>query len=161
MVEVLADERMYEFTGGEPPTLDRLRQRYRAMARGRSPSGDEWWLNWIVRWPADPVGVVQATVTADRSRADVAWEVGVPWQGQGIAGEAAQAMVDWLFHAGVSNVRACVHPEHAASAAIAARIGLAPSEERIDGEVVWVSTAPERSVRSARPESPNQAKAGG
>ena len=109
MVGVLADERMYEFTGGEPPTVDRLRQRYRALARGRSPSGDEWWFNWIVRMPGDPVGVVQATVTADRSSAEVAWEVGVPWQGQGIAGEAAQAMVDWLRAAGVTR-RAGRHP---------------------------------------------------
>ena len=61
----------------------------------------------------------------------------MPWQGQGVAGEAAQAMVDWLRRDRGVDVRACIHPEHAASAAIAARIGLAPSTERIDGEVVW------------------------
>lgn len=140
MVEVLADERMYEFTGGAPPTLDRLRQRYRTMARGRSPSGDEWWFNWIVHWPPHGlVGAVQATVPADRSRADVAWEVGVPWQGHGVAGEAVRAMIDWLRAAAVTDLRACIHPDHAASVAIASRIGLSPTTELIDGEVVWVN----------------------
>jgi RimJ/RimL family protein N-acetyltransferase len=139
MALVLGDQRMYEFTGGEPLPLERLRERYRQLVVGRSADGSERWLNWVVRLADDgsAVGAVQATVAADGSNADVAWEVGVPWQGRGIAAEAARALVDWLVERGVADIRACIHPEHAASAAVAARAGLAATSEVVDGETVW------------------------
>jgi RimJ/RimL family protein N-acetyltransferase len=139
MVDVLGDERMYEFTGGEPPVLERLRERYRRLAEGRSPDGSELWFNWIVRLAADrtAVGTVQATVVADGDAAEVAWEVGIPWQGHGLASEAAVGMVDWLIAGGVRSISACVHQQHHASARVAARAGLAPTAEVVDGEIVW------------------------
>ena len=139
MVDVLGDRRMYEFTGGEPLVLERLRERYRRLAGGRSADGTELWFNWIVRLAADrtAAGAVQATVTADGDAAEVAWEVGIPWQGRGFASEAAVGMVDWLIAGGVRSISACVHPQHHASASVAARAGLAPTAEVIDGEVVW------------------------
>lgn len=144
MVDVLAHDRMHEFTGGHPLTLDQLRSRYEKLESGRSPLGDEAWMNWIVRLVDDlrPVGVMQATVASDRSSADVAWEVGVASQGQGVASEAATAVVDWLIEQGVPNIRALIHPEHAASAVVAARAGLSASDEHVDGEVVWRRTGP-------------------
>ena len=69
--------------------------------------------------------------------AEVAWVVGVPWQGHGYASEAAAALVDWLAQTGVATVIAFVHPGHAASSAVARRIGLGPTEELVDGELVW------------------------
>jgi RimJ/RimL family protein N-acetyltransferase len=139
MAVVLGDPRMYEFTGGEPLPLDQLRERYRRLVVGRSADGSERWLNWVVRLAADDVavGAVQATVAADGSSADVAWEVGVPWQGRGVASEAAVALVDWLVEHGVAVIRACIHPQHAASAAVAARAGLAATSEVVDGEQLW------------------------
>ena len=99
MVAVYADARMFEFTGGEPPTLDGLRRRYEVLAVGRSPDGTESWLNWIVRIHDGSlaVGVVQATVDDAARHASIAWEIGVPWQGQGFAAEAASALVEWLI----------------------------------------------------------------
>ncbi len=138
MVTVLADPRMNEFTGGAPLALDELRARYRALAVGLSADGIQRWCNWIVRLPGDqPVGVVQATVSVDGSAADVAWEIGVPWHGRGFAAEAARAIVDWLVGMGVGDVSANIHPRHDASAGIARRAGLAPTDELVDGEVVW------------------------
>jgi RimJ/RimL family protein N-acetyltransferase len=138
MVEVLADERMYEFTGGSPLPLERLRERYRRLAVGRSADGSELWFNWIVRLAdGSAVGAMQATVDADGSAAEVAWEVGVPWQGRGYASEAAAGMVDWLVARGVPSITACVHPQHQASAGVAARAGLAATSEVVDGEIVW------------------------
>ena len=139
MVVVLGDGRMYEFTGGAPLPLDQLRERYRRLAVGRSTDGSELWFNWIVRLIADgvAVGVVQATVAAEGSSADVAWEVGVPWQGRGIASEAAVAIVDWLVGRGVVDISACIHPDHHASARVAARAGLTATSEIVDDEVVW------------------------
>jgi RimJ/RimL family protein N-acetyltransferase len=138
MVDVLGDERMHTFTGGEPLSLEQLRTRYRHLAAGHSPDGAELWFNWIVRVDGgQPVGVIQATVAADGSRADVAWEIGVPWQGRGHASEAAAAVVHWLVAGGVGEVRAMVHPEHEASARVAARAGLTATTELVAGESVW------------------------
>ena len=138
MVEVLGDEQMHTFTGGAPLSLDQLRSRYRRLVAGRSGDGNELWFNWIVRLGgARPVGVLQATVTADETRADVAWEIGVPWQGHGYASEAATALVRWLIDSGLTDVRAHIHPEHLGSARVAARAGLAPTTDLVEGEVVW------------------------
>ena len=96
MAEVLADPRLHQFIGGHPATLPELRSRYRTLAAG-SPSPEEVWRNWTVRRRADsrPVGTMQATL--DRRQGDwtaqVAWVIGVPWQGQGYASEAARALV--------------------------------------------------------------------
>jgi RimJ/RimL family protein N-acetyltransferase len=51
MAPLLADERLYTFTGGRPPTLDELRARYARQAAGRSPDGVERWCNWIAAPP--------------------------------------------------------------------------------------------------------------
>ena len=71
MVGVLADARLYEFTGGEPPGLDDLHLRYERQAVGHSPDGTETWLNWIVRLRpgGEAIGFVQATVTGQGRRA--------------------------------------------------------------------------------------------
>jgi RimJ/RimL family protein N-acetyltransferase len=80
-------------------------------------------------------GTVQATI-ANRS-AEIAWVVGTPWQGRGIAGEATRALVDWLATQRLHAVFAHIHPDHHASAAVATSAGLTPSDVRQDGEVRW------------------------
>jgi RimJ/RimL family protein N-acetyltransferase len=142
MVDVLADERLHEFIGGRPQTLDELRDRYRRLAAG-SPHADQVWLNWIARRRSDAqaVGTVQATLT-DRQgtwTAEVAWVVGVDFQGRGFASEAAQALVAWLQHRGVATVEAHIRADHGASAAVATRAGLRPTADEVDGEQVWIS----------------------
>jgi RimJ/RimL family protein N-acetyltransferase len=140
MVDVLADGRLHEFIGGRPATLDELRRRYAAFVAGPGRP-DEAWLNWIVRLRADltPVGTAQATLVRREGgwTAEVAWVIGVPWQGRGFAGEAAVALVDWLRGQGVGAVSANIHPDHHASAAVAARAGLVATGEEVDGERVW------------------------
>jgi RimJ/RimL family protein N-acetyltransferase len=82
------------------------------------------------------VGFVQATVTGEQ--ADVAWLVGVGWQGQSIATEAATAMVEWLGASGTRRLIAHVHPNHAVSGKVAAAIGLLPTGAvDLDGETIW------------------------
>jgi RimJ/RimL family protein N-acetyltransferase len=141
MVAVLADPGLYAFIGGSPPTLDELRDRYRRMVAGPGPERSERWLNWVLRCRDDQrlVGTVQATVTdtPHGRQAAVAWVVGVRDQGQGFAVEAARALVEWLTGRGISTVTAYVHPGHAASRAVARRAGLSPTDEIVDGEVVW------------------------
>ncbi|MEU4831657.1 GNAT family N-acetyltransferase [Streptosporangium sp. NPDC023615] len=139
MAEVLGNPALHIFTGGSPDTPERLRDRYARLVAGPPAGHAESWLNWVIRLdgPDRLVGYVQATVTGDR--ASVAWVVGTAWQGRGIAGEAAVALVHRLRERGVTVVVAAVHPDHAASAAVARRAGLAPTTGRVDGEVVWSS----------------------
>ncbi len=141
MVAVLADPGLYAFTGGEPPSLAELRARYERQAVGHSADGTETWHNWIVRLRpgGEMVGFVQATITGEGSgrSADVAWVIGVPWQGRGYASEAAGALVRSLAESGVGTITAHIHPDHVASASVARAAGLRRTEELEDGEAVW------------------------
>ena len=92
MVAVLGDERLHRFIGGRPATDDELRDRYNRLVAGPSRP-EEVWFNWIVRRRSDgqALGTVQATVVTDdgQSIASIAWVIGVDWQNQGFASEAA------------------------------------------------------------------------
>lgn len=140
MVGVLSGDALYTYTGGAPPDLGELRARYARQAAGRSPDGREEWHNWVLRREpgGEAVGCVQATVTGAGRRAEIAWVVGLDWQGQGYATEAAQALVTWLDTHGVRVIQAHIHPGHAASAAVARHAGLRPSGTFEDGEQLWV-----------------------
>jgi RimJ/RimL family protein N-acetyltransferase len=139
MVGVLGDPSLYEFIGGGPPALAGLRDRYARLAVGHSADGRETWHNWIVRelGTGRAVGTVQATVTDGGHAAEVAWVIGVPWQGRGLATEAAAAMVGWLAAGGVTEITALIHPAHGASERVARSLGLAVTDRVVDGERVW------------------------
>lgn len=144
MLDVLGDRDMYEYVGGTPPTLDQLRRRYRAQSVGHSVDRQQWWCNWIVTVldKARPVGYVQATVEQSRRglEADVAWVIQPQDQGRGIATEAASAMIEWLSGHGVVRYAAYIHPNHAASARVALKIGMHRTAVISDGETRWEST---------------------
>jgi RimJ/RimL family protein N-acetyltransferase len=144
MVQVLADPALYTFIGGGPPSLEQLRQQYRRWVVGRSEDGAQDWFNWIVRLRNDgqPVGTVQATVFDGGTRGEIAWVIGVPWQGNGFAREATVALAGWLRDRRVASLTAHVHPDHLASAAVARAAGLAPTGETYDGEQRWASGPP-------------------
>lgn len=138
MAGVLSGAGLYTFTGGSPPDVAGLRARYARLAAGRSPDGRQEWRNWIIRLPGGAAaGYVQATITDGGAQAEIAWVVGLPWQGQGYASEAARAVVAWLESRGVSAIQAHIHPGHAASAAVARRAGLLPTARHQDGEQLW------------------------
>lgn len=143
MVDVLADGALYQYTGGQPPTVSELRLRYAAQAVGHSKDQSQWWLNWIVslKESACAIGCVQATVeqTPAGPEASIAWVIAPAFQGLGLATEAAVAMVEWLSTMGVDHLVAYVHPAHAASQAVALRLGLHPTSAIEDDEVCWRS----------------------
>ena len=144
MVGVLSGAALYAFTGGAPPGLDELRARYAWQVAGRSPDGREEWRNWVLRLGpgGQAVGYVQATITGEEQCAEIAWVIGLEWQGRGYATEAARELVAWLDSRGVRVIRAHIHPGHAASAAVARRAGLAPTGLMEDGEQLWLRGAP-------------------
>ena len=141
MVDVLADESLYEFTGGEPPSLQQLTRRYAAQVVGHSDDGLQTWFNWIVklRDTGSAVGFVQATVDVDDdgATADVAWVINSSHQGQGIASEATQMMITWLRSMGVRRFTALIHPDHEASMGVARHQGFRRSDAVCDGEIRW------------------------
>lgn len=159
MAAVLADVELYEFTGGLPPSAAELRRRYASQVRGGPAEGGQWWLNWVVRRRADgtAAGYVQATVDqradgegaggqASGGRvgvapgtAEVAWVIGLRHQGLGLARASVRLVVEWLLGCGVERLVAHVHPGHAASAAVARGVGLAPTSVVVDGEVRWAN----------------------
>jgi RimJ/RimL family protein N-acetyltransferase len=138
MANVLADEALYTFIGGTPPTADELEARYRGWLLG-APRVGEAWHNWVIRLAESgaAVGHLQATLVDAGRAADIAWVVGTAWQGRGYATEAATALVGWLESSGVSMITALVKPANLASARVAERAGLAATDEVVDGEVVW------------------------
>jgi RimJ/RimL family protein N-acetyltransferase len=142
MAAVLSDPVLGTFIGGTPDTPRALRSRYERLTAG-SPDPAVSWLNWVIRSRAQSclTGTVQATVTSsgngNRHVAEVAWVVGTPWQRRGIATEAARGLVGWLDRQSVGTVVAHIHPDHRASAGVAAAAGLVPTDAWHEGEIRW------------------------
>lgn len=140
MAAVLSDPALHTFTGGTPDAPQALRSRYQRMTAG-SPDPAVSWLNWVIRLRAEGclTGTVQATISPSGRGliAEIAWVVGTPWQGRGIATEAANGLVDWLSQQPIQTLVAHIHPEHQASAAIAAAAGLTRTGEWHEGEMRW------------------------
>ncbi|BCJ37139.1 acetyltransferase [Actinocatenispora thailandica] len=140
MARVLGDPALHSYIGGAPETVEQLRSRYERWCAG-SPDPTVTWLNWVIRLRSDGhlTGTVQATIAPedDGVVAEAAWVVGAPWQRRGIATETAGALVDWLAAQPVHEITAHIHPDHAASAAVAAAAGLTPTDRWQDGERRW------------------------
>ena len=143
LAPLLADLALHRFTGGMPPAPGELRARVARQVRGRSPDGNEIWLNWVVRERSTSraVGTMQATIYAEQNSrvAVLAWVIGSAHQGQGLGTEAARLMTSWLRRQGISCLRAYIHPKHDASMAVAAAIGLHPTKVIVSGERRWES----------------------
>lgn len=139
MFPILSDRQLYSFTGDEPPESQAaLEERYRYLESRKSPDESQLWLNWLVTLEHDdiPMGYVQATVS--ESHSDVAWVIGLQWQGNGYASEAASALVKWLQESGVKVIRCCIHPSHTGSQRVANNAGFNKSSTVEDGEDVWL-----------------------
>jgi RimJ/RimL family protein N-acetyltransferase len=143
MARVLASAELYRFTGGQPPSVEELRERYARQVVGRSPDGRAVWHNWVVHRLAAGAafGWIQATVTGSAARptAELAWTTAADQQRRGYARAAARAAMAELRGEGVSRFVAHVHPGHAASIAVARSLGMAPTEQIDDGEVLWAT----------------------
>ena len=140
LCDLLYDERLHEFIGGRPQSRLELHDRFVLLAAG-SPRAGETWMNWVVRrrFDSQAVGTVQATIRVvdGRQVARLGWMVGVEWQNQGFASEAAVELVKWVRRQGVEDIGANIHPDHEASATVATRAGLHQTEEEFEGERVW------------------------
>lgn len=134
------DPGLFTYIGGEPPSAEELEARIERYNAGPPKSGDAWH-NWAIRIreTGELIGHLQATVREGGRSAEIAWLVGTPWQGRGYATEAATAVVEWLTAPGsaIELLVAHVHPDNAASAKVAGRLGLTPTDRVVDGEIQW------------------------
>ena len=75
VVEALGDTRLYTYLPDDPPSLESLQRRYDFLANGRSPDGEEQWLNWIVFLvdSETPVGTFQPTLPIGKQGLSVCW----------------------------------------------------------------------------------------
>jgi RimJ/RimL family protein N-acetyltransferase len=127
---ILADTRLYAFTGGRAGTLEDLRATLGRLAGDRVADAAAQH-NLVVRRLADraAVGMLQAVFGSSGRAAEISWLVGVPWQGQGLASEAARAVVGWLEARGVDQITAWIRPDHHASESVAIHAGLMVTDE--------------------------------
>lgn len=141
LAAALADPALHAFTGGSPATADDLRVRYARLAAG-SPTPPR--PGATGRCGCAPTAASPATSRPPSAPGPprLAWVVGTPWQGRGLATEAARALLSHLAATGVSTVTAHIHPDHHASAAVARALGLTPTGEQQDGETRWQAEAP-------------------
>jgi RimJ/RimL family protein N-acetyltransferase len=119
------DERLYTFIPFEPPTdLLVVEERYRELARRRSPAGDEEWLNWFAQEKAsgERVALVQVTVRADSS-AYLAYFTFAPYWRRGYAYEACGTVIRWLVGRGVKEFEAEIDTRNVASIRLIEKLG--------------------------------------
>ncbi len=103
---------------------DRRIERWRALNQESSLEG-----RWAVERRAD--GVVAGTVILVRlpdgdGELEVGWHLHPDSWGQGLASEAARAVLGHAFDRGVDEVFAVVRPDNVASLAVCRRIGMEP-----------------------------------
>lgn len=127
MFAALSSPAIYDYIPGQPPlSAAALRERYVQLERGRSADGSAQWLNWIVRLNSGRcAGFVQATIYPART-ADFAFAFAPEHWGRGVAFEACQAALPYLFRAlAVTALFATVDPRNARSVRLLARLGFA------------------------------------
>ncbi len=126
MFAPLQEPSLYQFIPQEPPaSLEGLRERHERLAFGRSPDGDERWLNWAARNRESGVlvGTFQATVYSDRT-ADIAYVIFVHEQRRGFALEGCEEMIRHLAaDLGIEIAGADIDTRNAASIALIERLG--------------------------------------
>ena len=124
MYGVLCDPALYEYENEPPESRECLRTRFERLETRVSGSGDERWLNWVIRLPSSElIGYVQATVAADGT-VYVAYVLSSAHWGRGLAREAVEAMIGELvdFY-GVRSLLAVLKRENARSLRLLQRLG--------------------------------------
>lgn len=129
LFELLGDPLIYLHENEPPSSLPWLRERFIKLETRRSADGSEQWLNWVLRRSGGGlVGYVQATVQAD-GLAYVAYVLGSPHWGQGLASEALTAMAEELSaHYGVNTLLAVFKSANGRSRRLLERNGFVAAE---------------------------------
>jgi [ribosomal protein S5]-alanine N-acetyltransferase len=123
---VLADAQIYSYIPEDSlADEEALRRRFQQLARRRSPSGAELWLNWAIyrKDEHDYIGTLQATVFANHL-ATIAYLLNPVFWGYGYAQEACRRMLGLLFDGyALDTVSADVDTRNNASVHLLERLG--------------------------------------
>ena len=133
MAPVLADPRIYEFLGSDPPTEAWLAHQYELLESGLSPDGTELWWTWILFLePSTAIGFVQATIV-EPERCEVAYVLNPAHWRQGLAREAMVALLDLVFDvSSVPKAVAEMDVPNVASIAVAESLGFTRVDTVVD-----------------------------
>lgn len=144
---MLVKPALYDFIDGRPESEDAATARVERWLRG-SADPDVRWINYVARGRDDGgfVGLAQATVAgvgaAHSGTCEIAYLVDPPAQRRGFGREMMGGLCAELHKAmNPAEFTAHIHPGHAASEGVVKALGLAPTEDRVDGEQVWRATA--------------------
>jgi RimJ/RimL family protein N-acetyltransferase len=127
MFAPLSAAAIYDYMPGQPPlSAAALRERYLRLEKGHSADGRQQWLNWIVRLRSGRcAGFVQATIYPGRT-GDFAFAFAPEYWGRGVAFEACQAALPYLFQGlQVMALFATVDPRNGRSVRLLTRLGFA------------------------------------
>lgn len=130
MFTILREPALHRHLEQPPPAcVEQLRADYARLETRRSPSGQQLWLNWIVRPHGQaPIGYVQATVVPVRRLAWIGYVLSRPHWGRGHATEATRAMIEHLVEAhGVERFLATVEVRNRRSVRVLERLGFRPA----------------------------------
>jgi RimJ/RimL family protein N-acetyltransferase len=125
LVDLYSRDEVTRWLGGTPTvTPAELVARWRAVA-----AADDRFGVWALEVAGS--GTVAGTVLLKRlpggvGEVEVGWHLHPDSWGRGYATEAARAVIDRGFRAGLPEVYAVVRPGNAASVAVCARLGMAP-----------------------------------
>lgn len=148
MMCVLADPVLYEYTGGEPPSLAELEEQYLIQVRGRSADYTQEWLN-----PSSNVdlGASRSATSKQRFPSQEGRQRSPgssvhPGKGAGMPRRAVRLLLRLLEARGVHDVMAHIHPSHEASQSVARKVGFIPTQVVVAGEVRWLRPSQPRDV---------------
>ena len=98
MVNVLNDPKLYSFIPFDPPSLEKLKQRYKRWEARISPEQNEIWLNWVIHLKSTDqyIGDLQVGYKENKE-ASIAYMIAENWQGQGYATEGLVSLIYMLF----------------------------------------------------------------
>ncbi|HYN75791.1 MAG TPA: GNAT family N-acetyltransferase [Candidatus Limnocylindria bacterium] len=150
LFDLWQDPAVFRYVPQDPPeSLAWLSERYRKLETRQPPEGDEAWLQWAVRFSAEPtyVGVVEATVVP-HGASPVAWMFGSAWWRQGLASEAMTRVLAQLADAwGVADVYVEIDERNVPSLALAHRLGFEEFARVEDADHFKGETSHERHLR--------------
>jgi len=98
VLSALQDPAIYTWIPEDPPTEEGLQRRYDFLEGGRSPDGEELWLNWVafLGESMTPVGTFQATLPKGED-GSFAYIIFPSFWRQGFAREMATCVISHLF----------------------------------------------------------------
>jgi len=140
LFSLLRDETLCEFTDEAPPeSLLALRARYRRLESRRSADGTQLWLNWaITLYDRTVIGIVQATVPANRASIAIAYVLGRPHWSHGYAYEAVSAMMAGIEESlGLVEFLETVDCRNVSSGRLLARLGFITVDASDPRNVLW------------------------